>query len=115
MPLRLTLDIHTMTFGELIDFADAARASGADPTAAVPLASVNSGDTTTGHLVLDVPHSGGVVGAIHSGHFGSVSGEISTEEAAGFVDALETTLSEGGDARGVIAELTRLREKLRRI
>ena len=101
MTMRISVDLENMTYGELIEFAVAARASDVDLTApVVQVPAVQSEDLIVRfELEVDSITSPAPV-------------EISPTDARHYAGIIESVLDNDGDARAEQGALTNLRDLL---
>lgn len=103
MTLRLNLDMDEMTYGNLFDFTDTARAAGKGRDEKVEQVLAVNDDTYVDHLSVEVDDLSGNSGPV-----------ILDAEAAGYFSALlDSILSGDGDIRGDFSGLRELREALK--
>ena len=97
--MKLTVDLP-LACGDLYNFVDAARAAGIPADRAVEEVTASQDESLIVGLAVDVP---------------SLDGRVVTltqDERVEFADALADVISSQGDARGVLDEIQRLRDRL---
>jgi hypothetical protein len=100
MTLRISLDLYEMTYGQLIDFADAARTAGVDRQSEVTQVPVQNEDTMIDRFEIEVdnlPHPSRTLDSPSSLHYREV---------------LQAIIDNDGDARNQLPELMELRDLL---
>jgi hypothetical protein len=97
--MRLTVDLP-LSWGDLYNFVDAARAAGIPADRAVEEVTASQDESLIIGLAVDLPGlDGRVVTLAH-------------DERVEFADALSRVVSSQGDARGVLDEIQGLRDRL---
>lgn len=97
------MDLYGLTYGSLIDFADAARASNVDRDAPVTQVMVENNDDMVDKFELNVGH-------LPAGHV-----TFDAAAATTFAAELDSILEGEGDARGHLESLRALRDHLLKI
>ncbi len=101
MTLRISLDVYEMTYGQLFDFTDAARAAGVDRSSQVVQVPAEQDENIIDRFDLEVtqlPRQGVT---------------ISAEDAETHVDTLQSVIDRDGDARNEMTALIELLKALR--
>ncbi|CAQ03251.1 hypothetical protein ACR8AL_07560 [Clavibacter sepedonicus] len=101
MTMRISVDLENMTYGELIEFALAARASGVDPATPVTQVPAAQDEDLIVRFEIEVD---------------SLTGEdfieISPTDARHYAGIIDSVLDNDGDARAEQGALTNLRDVL---
>lgn len=100
MTLRLSLDLYEMTYGQLFDFVEAARAAGVSRATEVLQVPVENEDNIIDRFEIELTSLPGKARV------------ISAEDAEAHAATLESVIDSEGDARSELSRLQDLRAAL---